>query len=865
VHTPVSARKTSPAPSSTGGEKSRATIAGRARRILGSDVLLVVLVLCVGMTVFLMIRRPPRSTLKRTLFPYTTPIWSGEIPDERLRTAQNYLLSDQIKQFYPWHHLAADTMQNTGKIPLWNPYEFTGQPLVANAQSALFYPPNLLLFWLTPGQVANVRAVFNIFLAGVLTFLLCRALGLGRTGCTLAAIGFAFSGPLIAFLGHPHANALACLPLLMWAAERILDAERKMVWIGVAGLGVGLCTLGGHPQTAFHVLLVVSCYLVLRAIARGGPGTARPLIAFAAAVSVGLLIGAVQLVPFAEFLFDSSTVEQGRGVGGEPSFYSEKWLGNAATSATLVYPNFFGNPTTRNYIMPLPGPGNYNEQAIYFGLIPFTFAVGALFVRGKPWVVWILVLLALFCVGVAWRLPGFEAVNHLPGFSLISNSRLRWIFTFLCAVLAAYGYERWRDSIRNSGDERAVSRAVLVVPILAIVVFLAVGVVKSVVLARELYEPAGTPLQMTFGNYLLFNIFAWGRMRTMVTVLVAAGALIGFALLHKRALDPSSLGHGLVALTLIELIVVGWGYNPTIDERRILPSAAALEVVSSDAEPYRVIASREVHLPNFNVVHRIPHLGGYDLPVSRRYSDLYRAGGRAKVYNHSWEPTRSLVSALNAKYLITSRPIDHEPFELIHESRSVKVYENHDVLPRAYVVHAVEVVNDDAMLLERVLDETREFRDGVLLERSLPPRQTAEIARSHGGESSVRFVSLGTDEVEIDVTTATAGVLVMSDLFAPGWKAYLDEREVELHRANYAQRAVFVPAGGHSVRFSYRPLSFRIGAVCSLVGLTLGLIASAAFLVCRRTRRYSSEIGKTGCVFGTSDTHGSVKSEPMRE
>ena len=67
------------------------------------------------------------------------PAWQGSFPSQKV---SNVLLSDDILQFYPWHKLAYEEAQVTGRFPLWNPYELTGQPLVANAQSALFFPPH---------------------------------------------------------------------------------------------------------------------------------------------------------------------------------------------------------------------------------------------------------------------------------------------------------------------------------------------------------------------------------------------------------------------------------------------------------------------------------------------------------------------------------------------------------------------------------------------------------------------------------------------------------------------------------------------------------------------------------------------------
>ncbi|NJD60175.1 MAG: hypothetical protein C3F13_02255 [Anaerolineales bacterium] len=88
---------------------------------------------------------------QRTLLPADVlsnyPAWQGVVDG---RKDSNGLLGDDILQFYPWHNLAYAAAQATGSFPLWNPYELTGQPLVANAQSALYYPPNILLHWVRP-------------------------------------------------------------------------------------------------------------------------------------------------------------------------------------------------------------------------------------------------------------------------------------------------------------------------------------------------------------------------------------------------------------------------------------------------------------------------------------------------------------------------------------------------------------------------------------------------------------------------------------------------------------------------------------------------------------------------------------------
>lgn len=179
----------------------------------------------------------------------------------------NPLLSDHAQQFYVWHFLAAREMQANGRIPLWNPYILTGQPLLANAQPALFYPVNWLLFWLEPGKVAAARAVFNMLVAGVATFLLASFLGVSRWGAGLSALAFAFSGALIVGPSHAYASSLVWLPVMILGAEGIVRGEKTAVSITLLGFGTGLSWLGGHPETVFHNIMIVTMFLGRQSLA----------------------------------------------------------------------------------------------------------------------------------------------------------------------------------------------------------------------------------------------------------------------------------------------------------------------------------------------------------------------------------------------------------------------------------------------------------------------------------------------------------------------------------------------------------------------------------------------------------------------
>ncbi|GFE62125.1 YfhO family protein [Geobacter sp. AOG2] len=765
-------------------------------------------------------------------FPNSNPfLFIGNTPPP---PPQNTLLSDEIEQFYVWHRIAAETLQVEGHIPLWNPYIFTGQPLVANAQSSLFYPPNLLLRILSPGKVATIRVIFNLLFAGFFTFLFCRALNISNKGSLVSAITFAFSGPTIVWVGFPLANVLVCLPFLMWAGEKIL-LHRSLFRTAMLGAGMGLALLGGHPETTFQILAIFSLYFLARVVflksslqIKGGL-----LGSFLLAVMLGAVISGIQLLPFLDFMRQSSTFARGGRGGGMAGnlFYSPEWVANLTTAITFICPNFFGNPLDHSYIWPFTNFQNYNEQSVYFGLVPLALAGGALFTDSKRLPLLIITVLSIFCIGVAWHLPCFEAISHLPVFSMAPSKRFRLPFVFLAAVMAGFGYDILLNRMRSGQGEKKQSYSPLAIPFATILFFILIIALK-VSVANDI--PPGT-----FGQKILDSVFAFRQWRTYLPLAIAVALSLGY-LFSQHFVRVSRLFPGaLIALTAFELCALGWDYNPVVKEADILPAAPAVELLKKwDREPYRILTTDGYFYPNYGAAYGIADVAGYDAPVYQSFSDLYLAqGGRSFGEQidsrQQWDPSWPLVNFLNVKYVISPRDLPPDKFKLLFENRYFAIYENLHVLPRVFMVYDSEVVSDRTAMLDKMLTQKIDFRGKVFLDE--PPQARLVAVPGAPAKYSVKQARNTTDEVDLTVSSDRPGILVMSDLYTPDWHARVDGNEVKLYRANYAYRAVLVPAGQHTVSFRYLPKSYVIGVAMTMCGVAVFLIACGVGLRRRRT------------------------------
>ncbi len=170
---------------------------------------------------------------------------------------------------------------------------------------------------------------------------------------------------------------------------------------------------------------------------------------------------------------------------------------------------------------------------------------------------------------------------------------------------------------------------------------------------------------------------------------------------------------------------------------------------------------------------------------------------------------------------------DQSRFRLAH-SGDVKIYENLDLLPRAFLVHDAVPVADDEQALAWMRGPTFDPSLEAVLS-SDAGGYPSRVRQETSGTDMVRVTRYTPEQVEVDVSAGAPGFLILSDAWYPGWEASVDGKLVTIHRADILFRAVALDAGRHKVVFSFRPASLTIGAGVSLAGL-LGLLIGVVLL-----------------------------------
>jgi uncharacterized membrane protein YfhO len=730
---------------------------------------------------------------------------------------------DTWLQFFSWKHFGYEAIAR-GELPLWNPYIFSGTPYIAGIQSAIFYPLHIIYLLFPTAFAINLSIALHCWLASVFTYFYARYLGIGHTGSTVAAITFVYSAPyfLHIYAGHlSHLATMVWLPLLFLVVEAWLRT-RKSIHALLGGIVLSVQVLAGHPQYLFYSTVTVCLYVVMHLAIDYRQQSAKRLLAllagFAVLFATGALLSAVQLLP---------TIELTRHSVREGLTY--EWVSIFSLPpemlVTLLIPDFFGDMMQVSYW----GKNYLWEMSVYIGIIPLAMVVVAL-LHARSRQVWIfgVVAIASCLLALGKHTPLLRLLyTYVPGFNMFRGlSKFVFIFAFASAIIAGSGVER----LLVLAEERSTKlRSLALIWLASSIGLLTIGLVgwlygfelwKTLLEAfktvEERYEPLPT---LTEHFFQASRSGAWQSMCKTALCLFLLGALLWMQQ-RLKGLPQAFLPGCLLAFTVIDLWLFGSHYLVTFRPEDLRMDQELKAFLQSDKEPFRV-ATPLFDLLNIGMLEEIENVGGYDAIVLKHYSELINVAQQLPINRphilmriQHYSP---LLDLLNVKYYIvaSSVSLNIAGFELVFQNHKYKVYKNTRALPRSFVVHDVRVMQErNAVLLNMTSLGFRPMSYAII------DQHITGLPSDTAWQSPVPHVLQHTlHKVVIKANLTKAGLLVLGDVYYPGWQAFVDGRETTVYRANYVMRAVFVPEGEHVVEFYYRPLSLKIGAIVSSMAL----------------------------------------------
>ena len=798
------------------------------------------------------------------------PVWQSHVPPD-FTAPGNRLLSDQVYHTYPWKVELRRALSER-RIPLWTSKINCGQPMMGNGQVGVLDPFWLLAHLFPLNDSFFVVAILKLWVGGISTFLLARQVGIGRRGAILAMITFAFSGPMIVWLGYPLPSVMAWLPLLLCLSERALAKPRPKLIIPI-GIVLACQFFGGHPETSFHVAVTWIAFCLARAIVRYGwhwRPLSRVLGGMTLAGAIGVSLSAVQLLPLAEGILNSSILmnrQAGAPTGASLLKTALFAWRNWPLAITTILPQFFGTPIDNSYWYPYD---NYNEQTSYVGIVPLALGILTTFtwwynrrhremshnapnsLKDAPqafFIGW-----TLLALGIALQLPLFNVVEVLPVVRLVNHGRMRMIYALGLALLAGYGLD---ILAKTSNQYFGASKKLLSILIaLAIVSVLGIGVAyvsvtalhdQIIAMARNQVETMKAIDHPQFPYSLEYYYdrvnTRYRQMQQLYTLatpqmFVPVGIVLAVGLLElsrRRGWNQKIWLDGLVFLMCADLFVFGIRINPTMDQTQVYPTTKAIEFLRQQPGVFRVGGLYLALMPNSSMVFGLSDARGYDAVVPWRQATLLdHVEGATRIGHYSVlrSADSRLLDLMNVQYMVTDKELDGR-WKLVFEEQdsTIRVYRNRHVLPRAFIVHQAEYATNPDAALARLLEDTFDLRTKVILEGTTPD-PVSDVSSETGQTRIVRYEP---ERVVIETDTPADGFLVLTDTYMPGWQAQVDGQPTELYIADYAFRAVRVPAGQHRIEFVYAPSSFSVGAALSLAAAVCCVLWIAAFIY-RRAR-----------------------------
>ncbi len=718
--------------------------------------------------------------------------------------------SDLLELHLPFKYILHDAYTH-GSFPLWSPYLSNGFPILAEGQSGPLYPPHILLAFLPPVVGLNYSIILSFIIAGCGAYTFARKLPtMQKTGAVAFAVIFMFSSFFIARIKHINMIAVAAyLPWCLWCIKNYFT-KFELKWFVYLGLCWGMQILAGHPQMFYFASIMCLWYaagelawqyLSLKVKSNNIPFTLITLKMITGLITSGVLAlgcAAAQIIPTLELTKLSSrqdfSYEVATAYPLRPKFL-----------ATLFAPFFLGNPATGSYRGNIQTDGIWWENVVYIGLLPLLIFLIMLFFQIKK--------LRLF--GKMLKSKQGEEVNRFTYyywffilsaflFYVLSTGSYTFLFSVLYYNLPAMNLFRFPTRFN-------------LMTILALSLTTAWGVQK-VLFRLESSRVYSSIKKKASSDY----VFSWPFSYRVSSVL-------------------------LIGVIVLDLSVFADQYISYYPVNQYLENPSTVKEIKKDPYLFRIYPMTQYSQNPFGVMgwkKGESAIRSLQKAIPGNFSAVYSMfsftdrgwfegglGLKERAYLENFiiknnlpaQQLSTIFGLWNVKYILGFAELPPPQFTPsgsydLDASFGVplKVYKNESAMPRAFFVQDIQKINGSQPILQKLLDPNQspeewaysETEGKEIKEEAAQSRFSSDDFKSG---HSVSIINYQATEVSMRTKTADDAILVFSDTFYPGWKAFIDGKEKPIIKVNIIMRAVKVPRGEHNIIWSYQPIAFYAG------------------------------------------------------
>ncbi|MEM7586161.1 MAG: hypothetical protein AAF560_22410, partial [Acidobacteriota bacterium] len=671
-----------------------------------------------------------------------------------------------------------------GEWPWWDPYVGAGTPAMANMTQTFFFPPYLLMVALgNTSLLKNLYIFFLFWMAGLATHAFLRRHGIRCQASFFGAAIYMLSGAMTQHVGSFFGQTTACLPVVLLLTRWLLEAPRPSR-IAALAVGYGATALSSFPPMLLPMFGFAAGYglWMILATRRGTRARLRLAGAFGLGIALSLGLVAFYYLPIADLMADT------------PPQVEARYRTFGAASLQLIGLFTLLSPTlvdgTKIFIdSPMQGLMYRYEVLPFIGIVPILAAllVGIPATRLKRQLAAVTGCATLL---LALKLLGVEPLHSLTQIGPLAQ--IRWVpyggfmFSGFAAILAALGIERLADG--------RVSRAGAV--LVALIGGCLLGGVYLLgqadgVLAHEHAEQWLTELRQGLLVAVLF-----GALLIAITVLRAKRHVPMLSILFLTGIWLLESWFNLAAPRQARLDV--W-------QPEMLPEY--VQYLQREAGYGRVFGPEFVFRPNVGSAVEV-----FDLRSMMAFNS-HRTHRLFEHYSQPWKqeiflvgslamPPEGVLDAANIELIIVRRGAG----QMIHELKSRghrRKYQKTRLWifrrpssPR-YYFSSDYWVSDAETVFETL--GSRQPSSQILLEQT----PTFQPVPNVEGDPEVVVEHFGRNRTLLALKAPRPGLVYLSESHFRGWQAALNGEPTDILRANYAFRAVEVPAGDVQLELSY--------------------------------------------------------------
>ena len=730
-----------------------------------------------------------------------TPVFAVE--GER-RYPHNSVLGDDIYAYLPWIEFSWRSLKQ-GEMPLWNPYNAGGRPLLANMQSSIFYPSQWPSFILGQRLGLLARCMLHLYLAGLFSYYFFRSLKVRMAAGLIGAISFMFAGMMVVWLYNELSATFLLFPLLLMVIERRLNrTSSNLRFVIELSLAVMLQIFGGHPETIYLSVSLATLYLIYRLATdkANWSGWTKKLQILGLYVGGGLwgiLLGAIQLFPFVEYLLNSASLASRSSLKAGALLPPQYLL-------SFVLPDPFGNPafgSKLDFAKP-----NYSEvSGSYVGPTILFMAICSLWVARRRPLVWFFWAVNVTIVQLVYQIgPLHELFIQLQPVTIFYSRLMGYagffLITLMVFTLDGLLSQNWLLKLKLTRPAGLVAGAGGLFLLGLILLFWWFSNAKLVPFeqikvnnfeSRDFLIITGLFIISVIGLVWLIRIPKYGLLGVLV---------LGFAVFGQLAFFGSN-------------------YRAAIPQNLFFPETGIVKELKQTGGRVAPAGTPGLLPAEANVWYGIEQVNGYDSLEVRWFEQLRQASVERWPEWDNFVP----LNLFNIKQVIASSA--DQKFQAnrsgccdqlipTFKQRGINIYRNQNYLPTYRMVY--QSANEpEPQALRNLLDgQINPLEKLVFVEGEAP----SAIFEGPGPYNpvAVEVLSKTSNHVNLQVHNPQPGYLYVDQTYFPGWEARINGQSARLYRANIAFTALPLDQGDFKIELNYNPLSFRLGLFLTIGG-----------------------------------------------